>query len=255
MTKSTVIKFGIALGFLVAFGAYKVFKIENPCATPPERHVVIIDATDPLGTLTVEGIKSTVKVLTEKAAVGSEFKIVLLGGDPPASKSETACRPDTNPISNPQNKIDREWKTFSETIFGPIDKRPTSSPSSPIYETILDESRTAFQGFSGKKVLVVISDWRQYSPNKTNLHHGCDDPTKTFTNLSESLLVRVSASTDRPLAGVTVYRLVIPREDMNEKFTKCVLQVADMFINAVSGQGTTLPESWKVLARSPSASK
>jgi hypothetical protein len=255
MSKNAKLKFSIILGLLSLFAIFQLLKTGDPCAKPPERHVIIIDGTDQLGNLTVDGIKSKLKELTEKAAVGARFKLVFIGGDPPSSKTITTCRPETSTLSNAEKKIQREWQDFNRILFDPLDNRPKSSPSSPIYETILDEARTEFQGFSGKKILTVISDWRQYSPGKLNLHHECEDPKKAFTALSESLLVRVSLTADRPLANVAVHRLLIPRDDMSEKFTKCVLQVADMFINTIADKNTKLPEDWRILARSPAASK
>ena len=262
MSRSTTLKF-LFVG-LLAFGliAYQIFKPEDPCNKPSSKYLFLIDRTDFLGPKTQDGIKNALNKLIEEAEPGTLIKLTYVTGDERSDETVSACRPRmltrTTTIHTKKGEVQGRWDEFQKKIDTKLNEKQSPSPSSPIYETVLNEARTEFQAFSGKKLIAVFSDYRQHT-SKVSLHHRCGDIDMEFNRLVDSLplertKLQGKAQPLAPLSAAEIHPYFIPRDDMNREFMSCVTAIADRFFNKTADGKSTLNEM-KWLAQSGAVSK
>lgn len=251
MNSATKLKFGLSLIFLVGIAAIGISASKDPCANPRDRVLILIDQTDEISPLAKDAIWKHVNELMTKASAGTSFKIRFLRPESVTIDAPTACRPDSvsaaTELYKNLPKTEQRWRDFSTQVQKAIFSQISPSPSSPIYEGILDEVRNEFIGVKGTRTLAVFSDFRQYTPGRVNLHHSCSDPQSQYEKIRAALTLippqkepQRTLDTERPLNGVRVLPFLVSRADMNSQFTECVISVAEMYFNRLSGEATKL---------------
>lgn len=235
------------IGGLIIFGAGIVQLIPNDsCNNSSNKLLVLIDQTDGLSDKTLEAIQNEAKEAIETLLPYTNV-VVRYISDGAVKKRYEGCRPKKvewyTQITSDDRKLDKEWKAFETEFFSKLNTKVQASESSPIYETVIDDSRVEFVSFKHKDML-VFSDFRQYTKNKINLQTKCSDAKAETKNIMDTLPTIVQASTDnmRTLDGVHVRRFMIPREDMNKDNLNCLVTVSDMvFQNLMSANSILEP--------------
>jgi len=241
---------------------YQIFKPDDPCNKPNSKYLFLIDRTDLLSLKTQEGIKKIIDNFIESAKPGTLIRIVYITGNDKSDDTVSACRPEmltrTTTITTKKGEVQGRWDEFYKKIETKLNEKQLSSPSSPIYDTVLNEARTEFQPFSGKKLIAVFSDYRQHT-SKFSLHHRCGDIDSEFNRLIDSLPIQRNdpQGKSQPLAALSateIHPYFIPRDDMTREYMTCVTAIAERFFNKTS-DGKSMPNEMKWLAQSGAVSK
>lgn len=239
MTPTTK-NFSIGITAILLLFAISLFlKKDDSCTNPSGKVVIIIDKTEWIGKDTASAIVKHSKELITNTLPNTLISIRYLKSDGLSGEKIVTCRPKrpdaTTGIADNEQKVIQQYKQFLIKFEKDLEQDIPTQSASPIYSSIIDAAREEFIGIQGDKKLVIFSDFKEFTPGKTDLHTQCLDSELGRTNVISNLLIGVK---DKPLNGITSYRYMILRNNMNRTSQRCLESVSDQIFNELSGSKT-----------------
>lgn len=217
---------------------------KDSCEKSSSKLLILIDQTDDISDKTMEAIKNHAKAAINISRPYTNVVVKYIS-DGKINKRYEGCRPEKvewyTQITSDDVALTKKWKEFVDGFLNQLTLKVGISESSPIYETIIDDSRIEFVDFKYKS-LIVFSDFRQFTKNKINLQTKCLDAAVETENIMNTLatLPVAQSATMRPLGGVNIMRYFIPRTDMTKDNISCLVNVSDMVFQNLSTDTTEL---------------
>jgi hypothetical protein len=231
-------------GAIILIALALQLKPEDSCETSSSKLLILVDQTDVISEKTLQAIKSHAQVAINNSKPYTNVVVKYIS-DGNVNKRYEGCRPSKvdwyTQIASDDVAMTKKWKQFVESFLTHLTLKVDVSETSPIYETIIDDSRTEFVDFK-YKAMIVFSDFKQFTKNKINLQSVCKNPEVETSKILDTLatLPITHSETTRPLNGVSVKRYFIPRAGTTKANIECLVEVSDMVFQNLSTNSTEL---------------